>query len=137
ALVREAPQRQVLEEGPVAVPAAPMERDPRSRSLPVPLGLVVVARLDFVVVPDRYEGVRGVHRLEVPVALVQAVLGAVLLEELGVRQRIDARPALVARLLVDVVADRADEVEVLLLGEAAVRRVVAGLVRLARGAREP
>jgi hypothetical protein len=79
------------------------------------VGIVV---LDLVVVPDREEGVRGVHRLQVRVGLVEPVLLPVLAEQLGVAVVIG--PGGVGAdagigVLVDVVAEAENQVEVLLV----------------------
>ena len=93
AVALEAGAGHVVEEGLVAVGLALREGDPPRvvlelgrvrillRGARLAVGVVV---LDLVVVPDREEGMRGVHRLQVRVRLVEPVLLPVLAEQLGV-----------------------------------------------------
>ena len=92
------------------------ERHPHLLGLLAGVGAGVVV-LDLVVVPDGHERVRGVHRAQVWVGLVQAVLGAVLGQRLHLAvavgaERVLARP-LVEVALVDVVAEADHQVGVL------------------------
>jgi hypothetical protein len=78
---------------------------------------------------------RRVHRLQVRVGLVEAVLLPVLAEQLGVPIPVAAggvaADAAAVRVLVDVIAEADDEIEVRLVGDRPLGVVEPGLVVLA------
>src|SRR3954454_9141361 len=79
------------------------------------VGIVV---LDLMVVPGREERVRGVHRLQIRVGLIEAVLLPVLVEQLAVTVVVVAagvEPNALAGpigILVDVVTQADDQVQI-------------------------
>ena len=139
----------VVEEGPVAVGLALGERNPPGQVLELRLARILlmgarlavgVVVLDLVVVPDREEGMGGVHRLQVRVGLVEAVLLPVLAEQLRVPVVIDPCGVVANAgigVLVDVVAEAEDQVEVLLVRDRPLGVVEARVPVLARVEGDP